>query len=189
MKKMFCCVIGLVVLFSAMNVCYAGDVPESLLSDKQAQLYFGEIKGVDGDRITVIQRQNIKGDFTKDAEVTYEGFGITDAPEVGKQYLCGFLDENNPLYIWEVTGFDTNTLKIKNSDDMSQRLQTYLNNGDFAAKEQDRVPGADESKAPMDNQAPSNAPTTAENQMFPVVAWILGGCLVIGLVILIWKKR
>lgn len=186
-----------------MTVCYAGAIPESLLSDDNAQVYFGEIKSVDGESITIIQRQNIKGDFTKDGEVTYEEFGFTDAPEVGKQYLCGFLDDNNPVYIWEVTSFDTTTLEIKNNDDMSQRMQEYINNGDFAENEQERVLDIDNSKAilppaekdttapsiDINNQAPTNLPTEADDNSLSILVWIVCGCLVVGLAILFWKKR
>lgn len=202
-KKIFYCVISLIVLFSSMIVCYAGDIPESLLSNDNAQVYFGEIKSVDGEHITVIQRQNIKGDFTKDGEVTYAKFVFTDAPEVGKQYLCGFLDDNNPVYIWEVTSFDTNTLEIKNDDDMSKRMQEYLNNGDFVEKEQERVLGMDESSATLplieedttvpstniENQTPTNSSTRADDNNSTILVWIFCGCLAIGLVILFGIKR
>lgn len=134
MKKLFYCMTSFFLLFSMAFVCYAGDIPESLLSDDHAQVYFGEIKCVDGDRVTVIQRQNIKGEFTKDREIIYSEFIYTVNPEVGKQYLCGFLNDDNPVYLWEVTGFDINTLKIMHDDNMSQRMQDYLNNGDFTEK-------------------------------------------------------
>lgn len=136
-----------------------------MISDDNAQVYFGEIKSVDGDRITVIQRQNIKGSFSKDGEITYAEFRFTDVPKVGKQYLCGFLDDNNPVYIWKVTGFDTNTLEIKNDDNMSQRMQEYINNEDFAKKEQERVTDIEKSNATLSPIEKDTTPSSTNTKI------------------------
>ncbi len=139
MKRLIVLVMSVFVMLSIATVCYAGDVPEGLLNNDSAQIYFGEIKNVDGKSITVIQRQVIKGAFSKDSEHIHKAFAFTEAPKVGEIYLCGYYDENNPLYVWEVTSLDTKTLRISNTDDMSKRMQEYLNDGKFEEKEKERL--------------------------------------------------
>lgn len=140
MKNLFkCTVILVVVLLCTVKPCLAGDIPEALLAQESSQVYFGEVKNVDNNSITVIQKQNIKGDFDSESEHTYATFAFTESPSIGTVYLCGYLDENNPLYIWEVTSLQLKTLVIKNTDDLSKRMQEYLNNGTFEEKESERL--------------------------------------------------
>lgn len=202
MKKTFrTCVTSLLILLSITMVCYAGDIPESLLGDDSSQVYFGEIKNVDGESITVIQRQNIKGGFSKDSELTYAytEFGFTDAPKQGEVYLCGFLNENNPLYVWEVTSLDTKDLEIKKTDGMSKRMQQYLNDGLFEEKEKERLAVLDtnsDTQASPKETTPASATggigqtddLTSEGNSF-AFPLILGGTILIGIVFLLWKKR
>jgi len=138
MKKLVCLVVCLFLFLPAVTA-YAGDIPESLLWEDCAQVYFGEVKHVDGKTITVVQYKNIKGDFAEGREIAYSDFVFTDSPKAGEIYLCGFLDENNPLYIWEVSSLDTKTLKIKRDDDFAKRMQEYLNSGQFEEKEKERL--------------------------------------------------
>ncbi|MCM1253209.1 MAG: hypothetical protein NC321_10340 [Clostridium sp.] len=133
MRKLKC---GLAVclcfllLFSHASVCLAGDIPETLLQ-KDYPVYFGEVKSVDDERITIIQRQPIKGNYMQDREISYDSFIFTDSPVVGDIYLCAYINENNPLYLWEVDCYDTSILTIANTDNMSKRMEQYLNDGLF----------------------------------------------------------
>ena len=129
MKKLLFIVCAMILL--SLSVCHAGDIPESLLGGDKTQVYFGEVKEVRGKGITIIQRQNIKGRFSQDCELTFGEFVFTDSPRPGETYLCGYIDNNNPLYIWEVTSLDTRNLSIINTDNMSKRMQEYLNSGRF----------------------------------------------------------
>lgn len=141
MKKILISFMSLIFILSLTMVCYAGDIPESLLDTDSAQVYFGEIKSIDGDKITVIQRQNVKGEFSEGSEHFYEKFLFED-PVVGETYLCGFLNKQNPLYIWEVSSLELSTLKIVGTQEdyeMTQRLEKYLNDGIFTEKEQERL--------------------------------------------------
>lgn len=86
---------------------------------------------------------------------------------------------------------------------MSQRMQEYLNNGDFAEKEQERVPGMDEPNATLplieedntvpstniENQTSTNSSTRADDNSPTIPVGIICGCLAIGLVILFGIKR
>ncbi len=134
-QKGFWGAVFLLLLFLNPMISYAGDIPETLLL-KDYPVYFGEVKSIDGDTITIIQIENIKGKFQENSEITYTDYIFTDSPNVGQIYLCGYIDENNPLYIWEVDCYDTATLKITNTDNMSKRMQEYLNSGAFDEAEE-----------------------------------------------------
>ncbi|TEB07441.1 hypothetical protein Psch_00994 [Pelotomaculum schinkii] len=199
MKKLLFCMLGAFVLLSITIVCYAGDIPEALLGNDSSQVYFGEIKNVDEEGITVIQHQNIKGEFSKGSEFTHTEFIFTDSPKIGEIYLCGFIDANNPLYVWEVTSLETQNLKIKNTDDMSKRIQEYLNSGKFEEKEKERLaiidakndtePSPEEpaSAITIDGaEQMDNVTTVGNNLSFPL---IIGGIILIGIVFILWIKR
>lgn len=90
MKK----IVGLIgiatVLFMLQLSVLAGDIITPLLSEDSAQVYFGKIKNVTDESVTVIQNKNIKGEFERDREYTYERLdSITREPiETGDIYLC-----------------------------------------------------------------------------------------------------
>ena len=55
-------------------------------------------------------------------------------------YLFTCFDENNPTDIFEVTSYDTSTLKLKNATgDMWERFEKYLNEGRYEVAEQERI--------------------------------------------------
>lgn len=149
MKKYISIMFILIACLLMAVPAYAGSIPEDLLSEDFAQVYFGEIKSVtpngEDSTVTIVQKQNIKGEFTTDKEYVYNDIGFfasdTPEPEVGKIYLCGYFDENNPVYIWETSSLDTKTLKIlnKTGGGMEERLEEYLNLGLFDEAEQKRL--------------------------------------------------
>lgn len=188
MKKLLICVFSIAVLLFTTIACYAGDIPETLLFCDSCQVYFGEVKSIEDDTITVIQKQNIKGDFLENREITYQEFAFTISPEIGETYLCGYFDENNPLYIWEVTSLEPKTLKIENTDDMSKRMQEYLNDGKFEEKEAERL-----SEIKSNSDVESNTMNQDDDGVpFDKTAFailIFSGIILIGIVVFIWRKR
>ena len=157
MKKILLSVITLLMALSAVTVCYAGGFPESLLNSDSAQVYFGEISDIDGESITVIQRQNVKGEFSKDSEHTYEKY-IAQSPAIGETYLCAYLNEYNPLYIWEVSSMNLNDLEIVGATEnsLTQRMQDYLNDGTFTEKEHERQEKLETNNVPETENASEN---------------------------------
>lgn len=136
MNKLISFIICLIVVFSLPTVCHAGSIPEDLAYGEDVQLYFGLVTNVERERgdyvgVTVVQYQEIKGEFEKGREIYYKRWNFTQKPDVGKIYLCGYIDDNGPLYLWQVSGNDPFTLQIYNPDDMSQRMQKYLNEGEL----------------------------------------------------------
>lgn len=122
----------LIIGFTCAATGVAGDVPESLLHSDEALVFFGEVKEVETDKIVVVVTENIKGTAEVGGEYEYDEWAFTQEPEIGQIYLCGYLDENNPLDVWQITGTNTETVEINHPDDMSQRMEKYLNDGDFA---------------------------------------------------------
>ncbi len=193
MKKLLFCMMCLFSLFAITGVCYAGDIPETLLNDNSAQVYFGEVKSVDEESITVIQRDNIKGTFSKDSEHTYGQFVFTEAPKKGTTYLCGYIDENNPLYIWEISGTDTKTLEISSTDDMSKRMQDYLNDGKFEKMEAQRLSeesSQNTSGTPSEGSSPdvSTGSAVQKNNNY-IFALIICAIIVVRILFLVLAKR
>ena len=80
--------------------------------------------GIGGEKAIVYNNPNTVGDFKV---------------KEGNVYLFTYFDENNPTDIFEVTSYDTSTLKLKNVEgDMWMRFQKHLNNGDYEEAEQER---------------------------------------------------
>ncbi len=198
MKKFLYIIVGMLIFVLISTVCYAGSVPEDLVFEDSTQVYFGKVKNVDGDSITVIQQKNIKGEFTQDSELTYKSFAFNSSPKIGATYLCGYYDKNNPLYMWDVTSLDTKTLKIKSTDDMSRRMQEYLNNGKFEEKEKEKLTKTD-TKDDTESTSESTTATIADNTNQThndsstgtnyLIILILCGAVLIGIVILVRTKR
>lgn len=164
-------VFSIIMLFNVC-ICYAGDVPESLLHDDNAQLYFGKVVKLTDGSITIVPVKIIKGDVEPDKEITYtKGYMLTHGKaQVGKTYLIGYIDINN-LYYWITDNMDPKTLKIKNASSMDKRLQGYLNNGDFEKAEEARLarinaisspsilPTLSLSSSPLPSLTPAPSPT------------------------------
>lgn len=197
MKKFLYIIVGMLIFVLISTVCYAGSVPEDLLFKDSTQVYFGKVKNVDGDSITVIQQKNIKGEFTQDSELTYKSFTFNNSPKIGSTYLCGYYDQNNPLYIWDVTSLDTKTLKIKSTDDMSKRMQEYLNDGKFEEKEKERLTKTDTKNDTESTSEPTTA-IIADNTdqrhndsstgtSYTII--LLCGAILIGIVFFVRTKR
>lgn len=146
MKPLFCGIGVMLLLFLAVIPTFAGDVPEGFLHAEHAQVFFAEVLAYHSDgensAVTLRPTQKIKGEVAVGEELIYQQaqpVGFSE-PQIGQQYLFGYFDESNPTNIFEVTSYDTATLKLKHiTGDMWKRLEKYLNNGDFERAEQKRL--------------------------------------------------
>ena len=151
MKKLVS-LLGVIAILLTMSVSvFAGDVPESLLSEDGAKVFIGIVENVklkgdislsskaEIDTIDVIPTVKIKGEVEIGKTETYTRYDSVLMLEKGKEYLFGYLDENN-LSIYEIKSRDDKNIKLVNSDkyDIVQRLEDYLNEGTFAMAEQER---------------------------------------------------
>lgn len=153
MKKLVS-LLGVIAILLTMSVSVlAGDVPECLLGEDSAKVFIGRVDGrTTLDEATLPYEENkvlyiditpiykYKGDVEIGVSQTYTkpNFG-SFIPEKGKEYLFGYLDENN-LSIYEIKSRDDKSIKLVNSDkyDIVQRLEDYINEGVFARAEQER---------------------------------------------------
>jgi hypothetical protein len=148
--------IFLIVSLSGAGFCLAGDIPETLLGNDTALLFFGKVIAVTDTTVTILPVKTVKGDVAPDTAVTYGRGRMMGGgnEQVVKTYLVGYIDENN-LYYWETNGTEPRTLKIKDASAMSRRLQEYLNNGDFEKAEQARKQKLASTAAASATPAPS----------------------------------
>ena len=143
MKKLLC-VISLAVILLTMSVSvFAGSIPESLLSEDGAEVFIGRVEDVkfkeEIDTVDVIPTVKIKGEVEIGKKETYTRYDSVLMLEKGKEYLFGYIDENN-FYAYEIKSRDEKSIKLVDSDkyDMTKRLEDYLNEGAFAMAEQER---------------------------------------------------
>lgn len=149
MKKISFLVIIIALMTLFASICYAGSVPEDILSSDHARLYFGEILDYHEKTQTavVIPTKNIKGDIVIGSKQSLENcipVGTKDnIPKKGEVCLIAYYDEVNPNYIFKTTSDNLPTLKIKNIEgmDMFERLQEYINDGSYTKAESERVAG------------------------------------------------
>jgi len=138
MKKWMAVVMLAIVMLSSSITVLAGDIPESLLYSEEAQLFFGEVLAYHPNKenpsISVSPIVAIKGDVKEGTQQIYNNpntvgdFNIQE----GKVYLFIYCDGVNPLDIFEVTTYDTRTLKLKHVEgSMWERFEKYLNEGKY----------------------------------------------------------
>ncbi|MBE7039940.1 MAG: hypothetical protein E7398_04370 [Ruminococcaceae bacterium] len=159
MKKILTFIIMVFITLGCMTSVFAGDLPETLLSSDEAQVYFGELKEVNifsNDFKTIVKPvKNVKGDIALGTETEYVApeFVGNFSAKAGNIYLFAYLDSANPLYIFEIDSYDTSTLKISKikNNDMWQRFLEYLHEGKFEKAESERLErlGIEKSKEPV----------------------------------------
>jgi len=142
MKKtwvhIFTIIIASIMMTTTAFTSYAGDIPESLLHSEDVQIFFGEVvdyhPNKDVPDIEVSPVKKIKGDVKEGSLQHYYhpyamgNFKIT----AGKVYLFIYYDDANSTDIFEVTTYDTRTLKLKHVEgDMWKRFEKYMNEGKY----------------------------------------------------------
>ncbi|MBE7028546.1 MAG: hypothetical protein E7407_05895 [Ruminococcaceae bacterium] len=158
MKKILTLIITVCIIIFNITSVFSGDLPETLLSSDEAQVYFGQLIEVNvfsNDFKTIVKPvKNVKGDIILGEETEYvapEFVGDFSA-KAGNIYLFAYLDSANPLYIFEIDSYDTGTLEISRikNNDMWQRFLEYLHEGRFEKAEIERLGrlGIEKSKEP-----------------------------------------
>ena len=136
----------LIALF-AMLICmtmilpltaFAGDIPESLLYEEGVQMFFGEILSYHPNKenpdIEVWIAAKIKGNVNEGSKQVYthpDPVGDFKVRE-GKVYLFTYYEGDNYIDFFEVTAYDTRTLKVRHVEGpMWERFEQYLNEGKY----------------------------------------------------------
>ena len=146
MKKIIS-ILSLVAIMLSMSItAFAGSIPEDLLYEDFAQIFFAEVVYYHPDKenpdIELSPVKVVKGDVKTGVKLTYYNPNTVGDFKVkeGNVYLFTYFDENNPTDIFEVTSYDTSTLKLKNIEgDMWKRFEQYLNEGRYLGAEQERL--------------------------------------------------
>ena len=71
MRKLISIFVLITILFSTSFTAFAGDVPEGLLSNDDAQVFFGEVLAYNDTTVTVCPRVKIKGDVLTGTQQHY----------------------------------------------------------------------------------------------------------------------
>lgn len=134
MKTAICTIAIFAIAFATTFTVQAGSVPEDLLSP-DARIFFGEIVSHDAatGNVTVVPQIAISGNVTVGTQEVFaraEAIGSATIPS-DRALLMAFYEENNPLWVFRTTSFDTATLQIEGiaGQDMWQRFQSNLNEG------------------------------------------------------------
>ncbi len=138
MKKWITILTFLIIMMLRSVTALAGDIPESLLYSDDAQIFFGEVLAYHPDKenpdIEVSPVAVIKGKVKEGTKQVYYrpnpmgNFHI----QVGKVYLFTYYDDANDTDIFEVTTYNTRTLKLKHVEgSMWERFEKYLNDGEY----------------------------------------------------------
>ena len=146
MKKIIGILLIVTIVFSFSHVALAGSIPEDLLHSDDAQIFFAEVVFYHPDKknpdIEIVPLKIIKGDVKKGGKLTYYNPNAVGDFDVkpGNVYLFTYFDENNPTNIFEVTSYDTASLKLKNTEgDMWKRFEKYLNEGKYEKAQKERI--------------------------------------------------
>lgn len=138
MKKFLALLVFAIVMISSSTTAFAGDIPESLLHDETAQLFFGEVLSYHPNKetpsLSVSPVAAIKGNVKEGTKQNYNnpnamgGFHITE----GKVYLFTYYEGAESIDVFEVTSYNTNTLKLKHVEgSMWERFEKYINQGKY----------------------------------------------------------
>lgn len=117
---------------------FAGDIPEALSYEDDAKVFIGTLLNFSNSplgnaenekEVTVHPTLKIKGDVEvgKDDSYEYCSFG-KDVPEAGAEYLFGWLG-NTSVYAYRVKSRTEDNISIHITDEFSERIQSYLDEG------------------------------------------------------------
>ena len=117
---------------------FAGDIPESLLYEEGAQIFFGEVLSYHPDKknpdIEVWIAAKIKGNVNEGSKQVYNNPNPVGDFKVreGKVYLFTYYEGDNYIDLFEVTTYNTKTLKVRHVEGpMWERFEQYLNEGKY----------------------------------------------------------
>lgn len=139
MKRLILIVAVLICMTMILPMtAFAGDIPESLLYDEGAQIFFGEVLSYHPDNenpdIEVWIAAKIKGNVNGGSKQVYNNPDPVGDFKVreGKVYLFTYYEGDNYIDFFEVTTYDTRTLKVRHVEGpMWERFEQYLNEGQY----------------------------------------------------------
>ncbi len=204
MKKIVS-LIGVIAILLTMSVSvFAGDIPEALGVEEDAQIFIGTLKdfelynstGSQTQNVSVVPTVKIKGEVKINQIQTYEMcyFGKV-TPEKDTEYLFGWLADNS-VWAYAIESYNENEIKLKITDDFAERIQSSLDNGIYEKLEIERMSG---SRPPSQSDASSTSVIGGADEPTDIVVksnvnvWLIVGvgALVLALIVflVVRKKR
>lgn len=131
-------VLTLLILLTALPLtAFAGDIPESLLYE-DTQIFLGEVLAYHPNKetpsISVSPLAVARGDVPTGTQQHYTnphamgGFRVQE----GKVYLFTYYNDSDSIDLFEVTTYNTKTLKLRHVEgSMWDRFEKYLNEGKY----------------------------------------------------------
>lgn len=197
MKKLLSLLGVMAILLTMLVSVFAGDIVTPLMTQDNAQVYFGEVKALTDSTVTIIQKKNVKGEFKQDVEYEYERKDFTTRKELetGKVYLCAVSETRDNLMLWEVTSTDTKTLKVLGDDAFAGVMQQYINEGMFEKAESERLAKIEQSTQPDTSSTsviggadePTNIVVKSNVNIWLVVG--LGALVLLLVIVIIVRKK
>ena len=141
LKKFIVLIAAIVMALSAFT-SYASDAAdlylENLMTDEKEHIFFGEVQSYNPDSetrdIEITPVKNIKGNVAEGQTMSFQrpramgDFEIV----VGNTYLISYYETLDSVDMFDVTTYNTKTLKIKHVDEELWKIfETYLNEGKF----------------------------------------------------------
>ena len=147
MRKMLTSLLLMIMLMTlSITTVSAGDIPESLMNSDDAQIFFGEVLSYHPNKenpsIEVAITEVIKGKVEKGTKHTYYNPNTIGDYNIrnGKVYLFTYYDDANSTDIFEVTTYNTKTLKLKHiQGSMWERFEKYINQGKYGEAKIDGI--------------------------------------------------
>ncbi len=146
MKKLISMLFILIMLFALASNVFAGSIPEDSLYMDNCKVFIGTIENYKKTYIkldcatyptmTIRTCERIKGNVVVGESITYKGYSSGKRLKKNTYYLFTCFDDNN-LNIFEIEEKKGNQIKLYNPEenDLIQRLEDYINNGDYAEAE------------------------------------------------------
>lgn len=120
----------------------AGDIPEALSYEDDAKVFIGTLLDVTDDTppaVTALPNLKIKGEVEVGVEQTYsECYFPKATPKQGAEYFFGYLP-GNEVYAYEVESRTDDKINLHITDEFSERIQNYLDEGLYERAETARV--------------------------------------------------
>lgn len=140
MKKTIISILLLCIMISFS--AFAGDIPESMLSDDEALVFIGKVCNnvlIDSEiKLECIKK--IKGDIKENDILTFENVDtdVKSLPEVNEIYFCGGF-KNKTLYTFSIKSFDGEKAELIGYEEFGKRVKEYYEEGIYEREEIKRV--------------------------------------------------
>ncbi|MBQ7008571.1 MAG: hypothetical protein IJN05_05065 [Ruminococcus sp.] len=148
MKKIISFVGIITIMLSITFTAFAGDIPEALGYEDEAQIFIGTLKDFKIDNssspkvqdVQVLPTRKIKGEVPiNELQIYEECYFETAIPEKDKEYLFGWLGDNS-VWVYAIESYNDKEIKLKiNGDEFAERIQDSLDSGLYARLEHERA--------------------------------------------------